>query len=732
MVGRRRRAVSSSTVATIDQETVRFYKESSILKPVDPELHCDDWPCFLLLDATVYRRDGTIVNQLHVDLEGPFVVRGRLELEMDNSQYLVKRTMKRKAPWIQVEFSNTFSVGAKDDSSCIPVIWASGAAGWFELIPSKAYMPMFNTMIQAFVLHHSLLLQYEDALEELQMSKKKKKPTFADVDKELDELLFGYALRAGDGLTLRHAYERLHEHAFFLLSHFPKETRVYKYIATLYPDIVKELAAKIAAPKKYADLPPSALDCYDYSQPEESSSLEASDESKKHKVRPTNKTPKTVGTGELPDVIIADIPKKINEAHASRSAKMKRRFLAEIAREDDDVYMNDSPITDPAPDSAPTPAPAPPRRLRSQRAGRDEDRSPSDSNTAERASSSGKVLVEALEDVRRQMLELIGEGKQKKPLHEITIKSWRLKVFLECDIKNYRCLEEIFHYHARDLVRLLGPEWHDTEIYRWARENASKPPKLTEMSEEEIEQLSRRVKPSVKPPPQASRTVKLEDETPQSEPGAYAGKHVPRRGRSGGKAAGLRPSTGSNKRLRHEIGDTEDEMDIDEAGMSRKRPRKSRYITDDEEDEGSDNAAFDDDDDNSSNGSRFYSEISSSLTTQLVIRAEKLPSARAQGPNQTWTCGEAGCGYVIRAAHEERGQKLISVHYEEHEKEAQDVAQEVALDRVNLAVQEAKGHLPINHLLDKIRKLGGTSTRPNDIRLNGHPVPEPIKRSLPV
>ena len=66
---------------------IRHYKETSILKPVSLSTHSDDWPCFLLSDATVHHRDGTMANQLNVDLEGPFIIRGRLELEKDNERY---------------------------------------------------------------------------------------------------------------------------------------------------------------------------------------------------------------------------------------------------------------------------------------------------------------------------------------------------------------------------------------------------------------------------------------------------------------------------------------------------------------------------------------------------------------------------------------------------------------------------------------------------------------------
>jgi hypothetical protein len=92
--------------------------------------------------------------------------------------------------WIQIEHSHAFSVGAKDDSLAVPVIWASGGAGWFEIAPSNLYQPICDTMFQGVCLHYSLLDQYEAALQKLQKSKKKKKATFADISISINELLF--------------------------------------------------------------------------------------------------------------------------------------------------------------------------------------------------------------------------------------------------------------------------------------------------------------------------------------------------------------------------------------------------------------------------------------------------------------------------------------------------------------------------------------------------------------
>ena len=101
----------------------------------------------------------------------------------------MNRNMRAKTLWIQIESSRAFSVGAKDDNLAAPVVWASGEAGWFEIVPAPCYQRMCDEMFQAVRLHYSLLDQYEEALEKLRKSRKKKKPTFADVTIDLDELL---------------------------------------------------------------------------------------------------------------------------------------------------------------------------------------------------------------------------------------------------------------------------------------------------------------------------------------------------------------------------------------------------------------------------------------------------------------------------------------------------------------------------------------------------------------
>ncbi|KAJ3561578.1 hypothetical protein NPX13_g8891 [Xylaria arbuscula] len=713
MPRRRRRAAPAAPLQYVD--LARHYKETSVLKPVNASTHPDDWPCFLLTEATVHARNGALFQQLEVDLYGPFIVRGKLEIEKDNQRYLLNRNMRHKTLWIQIEISRTFSVGTKDDSLSAPVVWASGEAGWFEIVPAPCYQKMCDDMFKSVRLHYSLLDQYEEALEKLRKSRKKKKPTFADVIIDLDELLFRYALRIGDGITLPEARKLLYANDVFLLSHFPKDTNLHKHLAEKHP-LTKRLAGEANTNFRWLQYlnKPSPLVAYDYSQVAQdvkSSSPEVPDRGKKGKGRAKHSIPQATQSNEIADMKSSVDPPKHNRGpRQSRSTRAKTRSSADTPQTDGDVIMTDPPGNN---NKNPSHAESEDRREEVRR------NNPTTNSTDLKETSSIHVLINTLKDARESYVAQIREGKQKKQLHQITAKTWQSKIYLECNIKTYHAVVEVFQYYARDLVRLLGPEWHDTQIYQWAKENESTPPTFALISEAEVKQIVRRVK--VKKPARTEHTGNIASENEQLGVNEYAGKQTPRN-RQSGKAAGLRPSTGSKKRLRQGV-NLEDDMDLDEDGVMKKKSKKSHYFTEEEEVE-DDNDSVDDDDEEPHVGKDTLP------TSQLVIRAEKLPSMQPQGPNQTWICEEPDCGYIVRAALEESGQKLISAHYEVHEKEAQDEANETALNRVNLALQEARGHMPINHLIDKIRKLGENSKRRDEVHLNGQPVPEPIKRAL--
>lgn len=86
----RPRRYSDSTVASIDRTHVTYLQETSVLKSTK-STYSDDWPIFELKDAVVYRKskDGQLViaNVCNVDLEGPFVIRGKLDIDVDQKDF---------------------------------------------------------------------------------------------------------------------------------------------------------------------------------------------------------------------------------------------------------------------------------------------------------------------------------------------------------------------------------------------------------------------------------------------------------------------------------------------------------------------------------------------------------------------------------------------------------------------------------------------------------------------
>lgn len=83
--GRPRRN-SDSTVASIDYARLSYLPESHVLKPAEPGMSSDLWTCFVLNDAVVYHKapngELEIANVCNIDLEGPYVIRGKLDVDL--------------------------------------------------------------------------------------------------------------------------------------------------------------------------------------------------------------------------------------------------------------------------------------------------------------------------------------------------------------------------------------------------------------------------------------------------------------------------------------------------------------------------------------------------------------------------------------------------------------------------------------------------------------------------
>ena len=61
----------------------------NVLKPLTNEelvQPTDEWPCYFLENAQVFDKHGALVNLLEVGHRGPFVVKGRLSFEKDDTE----------------------------------------------------------------------------------------------------------------------------------------------------------------------------------------------------------------------------------------------------------------------------------------------------------------------------------------------------------------------------------------------------------------------------------------------------------------------------------------------------------------------------------------------------------------------------------------------------------------------------------------------------------------------
>lgn len=274
MAGRHRRKVSNSTVATIDTSRTKWLKETDILKPLPleqrGEADSEDWPCFVLTDATVYLKDGKrLANPLLPNQ--PWVVRGKLEVDVkEHRQYCTEPGVSMldleltaatvvdpsiASEYIEIQNSTMYSI------SYGPLaVWVSGECGWFEIVsPSLKFAETYSQMREAVTLYYEIYQVFEDLEADLEgyyatperERKRMQKPIVT-----LDEMLLKvenppislfhllaacktnnitskYAVAVGDGMLRDEAEERCHKWAPFLINHFPKD-RTMKWKRTFF------------------------------------------------------------------------------------------------------------------------------------------------------------------------------------------------------------------------------------------------------------------------------------------------------------------------------------------------------------------------------------------------------------------------------------------------------------------------------------------------------------------
>lgn len=206
-------------------------------------------------------------------------------------------------------------------------------------------------------------------------------------------------------------------------------------------------------------------------------------------------------------------------------------------------------------------------------------------------------------------------------------------------------------------------------------------------------------------------------------------KEAPRRNRRSGKGASLRLIRSSpllDETVPSPLEDDEDDEDdeMEEAGdeenedetqedpkRSRKRQKLSLSRSSNSDVEMGDTEA------------KFSpSELKSELG--LTLTSTTLPSMEPRGPRGLWICQREGCGFEIAGADKQKGREKVQAHLLEH-------ADEIAA-RESLVLQESRGMLPIDHLLEKIRSLGEAKRLEEQRVIDGKAVPPSVKRRLAI
>lgn len=126
--------------------------ESYVFFPVDSEKDQEEWPLMELTDATVItsKRNGPteLVDLLDVQDRGPFRIEGTLTPIADELGNIIrtKNATRLYSEPLVITQVMMYSIQQFEDGDV--KIWALGKCGWYSIIPSPKYEPIFRTMVE--------------------------------------------------------------------------------------------------------------------------------------------------------------------------------------------------------------------------------------------------------------------------------------------------------------------------------------------------------------------------------------------------------------------------------------------------------------------------------------------------------------------------------------------------------------------------------------------------------
>ncbi|CAN8095986.1 unnamed protein product [Discula destructiva] len=677
----RPRRYSNSTVASVDLECAKYLEETSVLKPQE-SLDSDGWPVFVLLDAVIYRRTKhgqlEIANACNVDLDGPFIIRGKLDVDLkDPAEATSLRNYAQKSAYIEISSSKMYSVGWKNEAE-EAVVWSAGKSGWFEICPAAEYRGMHETVCEGITLYYLLQEIYEDARDRAGKGKRSKALMMP-----VEQLLKQYALRLGDGVTLSEAKERCQKHAPFLLAHFNRDmslnwkaTSLQKWMTDTNPKLCQRLKEAEDKQRSLRDLRDPVPLAQPASQEPHASTWPKANPEDEAKLLSRRTTP-----------ALSDRERRTRATRATRARGIR-------LSQESDIDMTDAPAAQ-APTRVETRILPPSIPMRAAQA---------PASLPAPATPSGQKAHEPTDPLVypvQSFLELLEEiMEETETLPKVTAGRVHSRMYLKCSTV-YNAPVVVSHFYAKQLAASLPSKWYQTPYFKWLLEERNKPWEPGPLTRDTVAlQLKRRRKmPHLAKP-------KLREPEGTSTP--HIGKRLP-----------MTPRTGALtlKRPRPTyIGDGY--MDDDQSSKhARTSANSDADNSEDEQVNDSSDAA----------PARTYRYSTTPIpvpripreTVPIVVRAEKIPTVSPAGPNGTWRCDEDGCGYIVRSAEEPEGKLLIDKHFQDHAKR---------VEKVNIALAEGtRGNLPINHLLEKIRSMGEAIRKEQGA---DGAFPDPVKRRL--
>ncbi|KAI9734471.1 MAG: hypothetical protein M1818_006860 [Claussenomyces sp. TS43310] len=681
-----------STISDLRTSTARIRKsvgEEDILRPVSNKQHPDDWPCFLLKDAIIYRKDGkSIGNLLNAELDGPFTIYGTLEVG-EGLDHLQLHATDGNA----VRLQNVVGFSMADD----PItLWASGRSGWFEIRPRRSYQSIFDQMVEGIKLYYFLVDAYSG-------NRKRKKMAGARQHMSVDRLFDNFLQQSAVQTTKHEVAQLFTNQATFLLSQMRKQgvnvnwsrTTIFRWLKATCPEIYQRYEPNAAQEEPS---PGGGEGTTTYSSALVDQTEDTTSESRSRI--------SAIESRRAAEIIFHTM-RELDESKTLRKHHMTILKLSRILYERFEL--------------------------------------PNEEVAQEVLKCHAEPLALLLEatwgtsPIHRRIIEISESTVNASADVQLTASRTKLvprksqiKVLPDANVSapdsQFKSTSASHNRHERRF-RDTG---YDNDTPNTEPKSSTAGGHIIDLTDETVSwngERTQTVRKSVRRDQVlGSRSTSIVvgvKQTDSSQPAASGGEYTPsksvlsmdkpsQRSSRSGKGASLRLIGTSPNRDTSSTVLSEDGSHPTRSSKRQKRAPSSSLS--DEETNVDDNSYNDDRDTNKATDNVPEAKM------MLELAEEELPSAIPQGPGGLWLCQREGCEYEVPNADKPKGRAKVQAHFLEHADEIEA--------REQLVLQESRPHLPIDNLLEKIRSMGQAARIAEQQMINGRAVPPKINRRL--